>query len=527
VKTYEDLLQNTRYFRRGVFDHTKAANVAKSLKDNSFFDASHRVILSGGDSQVVELSTDDALNREHQDDIDHVLNDGELKKRFTAIDKLITKNVDVRNFRDFLERHPEVVSELKDLDELRRKFWRSYVGASREHAHKVVAEFKKGRARIDEIIKQARAESTQWQQVVELFNERFDVPFELVVANQDDVILRGSAPSIVFRYRDGSDSREVGRQELIAALSTGEQRALYLLNVIFEIEARKDGSEDTLLVMDDIADSFDYKNKYAIVEYLREICVTSGFLVIILTHNFDFFRTLQSRLSIRREQNCLMAIKGTDHIDLVQAAYLHPLRHWRANMDSSSAIVVASIPMVRNLIEYSTGSKDARYLKLTSLVHQKAETESITMREVADIFEEVLRVRPSVDDERALDFIVRAAEECSMDHSGGICLERKVALAVATRLLSERVMLAVIGETASGDVTANQTATLFGQMKRTVDRTDKLVTLIGRVVLMTPESIHLNSFMFEPLLDLSDYSLAELFRAIQKAAREHGVYPAA
>lgn len=57
---------------------------------------------------------------------------------------------------------------------------------------------------------------------------------------------------------------------LLNVLSQGEKRALYILNIIFEIEARKELDQKTILIIDDIADSFDYKNKYAIIEYLKK-----------------------------------------------------------------------------------------------------------------------------------------------------------------------------------------------------------------------------------------------------------------
>lgn len=39
-------------------------------------------------------------------------------------------------------------------------------------------------------------------------------------------------------------------------LSNGEKRALYILNLIFEIEALTRLNKDVLVVFDDIADSF-------------------------------------------------------------------------------------------------------------------------------------------------------------------------------------------------------------------------------------------------------------------------------
>jgi hypothetical protein len=46
---------------------------------------------------------------------------------------------------------------------------------------------------------------------------------------------------------------------------------LYILNIIFEVKARIKANQETIFIVDDIADSFDYKNKYAIIEYLKEI----------------------------------------------------------------------------------------------------------------------------------------------------------------------------------------------------------------------------------------------------------------
>lgn len=90
---------------------------------------------------------------------------------------------------------------------------------------------------------------------------------------------------------------------MLETLSQGEKRALYILNVLFEIEAKKNAGAPVLIVIDDIADSFDYKNKYAIVEYLRDIAQVSHFYLFILTHNFDFHRIVGGRI-IGLETHC-------------------------------------------------------------------------------------------------------------------------------------------------------------------------------------------------------------------------------
>ena len=121
-------------------------------------------------------------------------------------------------------------------------------------------------------------------------------------------IIGESVPHVEFTFMHGTDSRTIDRKRLeeLNTLSQGEKRALYLLNIIFDIEQLKASGQEILLVVDDIADSFDYKNKYAIIEYLYEIAQEPNFYMLILTHNFDFHRTVSSRLGIAR-QNRLMA----------------------------------------------------------------------------------------------------------------------------------------------------------------------------------------------------------------------------
>ena len=93
---------------------------------------------------------------------------------------------------------------------------------------------------------------------------------------------------------------------VLCYLTPKEKRAMYLLYILFDIEIIKEkaiqGSGKHLIIVDDIADSFDYKNKYAIVEYLSDISKNEYIDLLILTHNFDFYRTVVSRIGIKREK---------------------------------------------------------------------------------------------------------------------------------------------------------------------------------------------------------------------------------
>src|SRR3990167_4996490 len=300
ITKYNELIDSSTYFKKGVFNHNNASAIAKNLKDNGFFKANHSVSLNAKEKNRV-IITEAELEEVIQQEKDSILKNPDLVKAFEEIDKKITANQDLRGFRDYVEKHPSILPELENLNALRQKLWISYLKRNIEAYKTLELEYSKGQEEIEKIVTQAKKEETQWRKVIEEFNRRFFVPFKLSVENQEDVILKSELPSIKFVFHDFADTAQIEERELFQVLSSGELRALYILNIIFEVEARLQSNQETLFVVDDIADSFDYKNKYAIIEYLKDISNENIFKQIILTHNFDFYRTVSSRLDMLRE----------------------------------------------------------------------------------------------------------------------------------------------------------------------------------------------------------------------------------
>jgi len=53
-----------------------------------------------------------------------------------------------------------------------------------------------------------------------------------------------------------------------------------------------------------------------------------------------------------------------------------------------------------------------------------------------------------------------------------------------------------------------------GQYKKEFPQNVKQISVLDRVNLMTPENIHVNSFMYEPIMDLSEDHLKILFQDV-------------
>jgi energy-coupling factor transporter ATP-binding protein EcfA2 len=520
IEKYNELIESSTYFKKGIFNHNNAATIAKNLKDNGFFRAKHSVSLNAKDKNRL-ITTEAELEQVIKEEKDSILNNPDLVKAFEEIDKKITANQDLRAFREYLEKNTDILPELANLNLFKQKLWVSYLKRNVE-AYKILeTEYSKGQEEIERIVAQAKREKTQWLNVIDEFNKRFFVPFELSVENQEDVILKSDLPSIKFIFHDFTDAIPIDEKDLFQCLSNGELRALYILNIIFEVEARLQSNQETLFVIDDIADSFDYKNKYAIIEYLKDISNENIFKQIILTHNFDFYRTVGSRLDMARE-NKLHTIKTSKEIKLIEEKYQNnPFLFWKNNFQNSGneAMLIASIPFVRNIAEYS--GSNTNYSKLTSLLHIKEDSQNITIRDLETIFKNILLDKGSLTlkdhSKIVIDLIFETANRILTQTTEEIDLENKIVLAMAIRLKAEKFMISMIADDSFWKgITKHQTFVLFERYKQTFPNEIEVIKLLEDVNLMTPENIHVNSFMYEPILDMSNEHLKMLYSEILK-----------
>ena len=519
IKQYESLLTESTFFKKSAntFGTYQANEIINSVKDNSFFDAGHVIELN----DTTKISSIDKFEKLVDNEIQKILNDEKLKKAFEKIDKAIGTNAELRSFKIALEKNNSLLIELKNYDAFKQKVWLAYFSKLYSDVGYLRDLFNTRKEEIEMIIREAVDTKTDWEKATKEFNERFrGIPFRLEIGNQDDVILKTSAPSLKFIFKDLNDEKHVEKDELLKVLSQGEKRALYLLNIVFEIQARKKLNQETIFIIDDIADSFDYKNKYAIVEYLKDISNEPNFYQIILTHNFDFFRTVGKRLDIA--ENRLYTIKSDIEIKLTKEKYQNnPFQHWIKN-HTNNHFLIALIPFVRNLTEYTNGtSNNQDYIKLTSLLHIKVDTSTITHQELTTIFNGVVPlIIPNEISIKVIDTIYDCADVISQEtQNTEIDLEKKIVLSIATRLKAEVFMIDKLNNpTSVNGITGNQTIKLFEMYKSTFSGEQTNIESLDKVNLMTAENIHLNSFMYEPLLDMSDSHLKSLYIEIKSLA---------
>lgn len=522
------------FLRAGELTLPGLDKISRELKKNHFFVNQNQLYLNG------DLSIDNPkiLDNKIKEITDRINSTGELKKLSRYL-----SDVKGMTLRKLLETHPDIVQYLikSKIDELRILLWKSYFIELKDEFQSLKKEYDQ----VKKLLQERNFEQSPWEHALTIFNARFSVPFDMHIANYESAVLGESLPRVEFHFRrENIDSQQSSRSvainrdrlEELGTLSQGERRALYLLNIIFDIEQRKLAKQKTLYIIDDIADSFDYKNKYAIVEYLLDLKKNPLNYLIILSHNFDFYRTVSSRLNIVRKNRLIALLTDQDEIQLQEEKYQkHPFTPWRNHTESPNNFI-ALIPFVRNLIEYGYDHSlledkfsESDFDILTSLLHIKPITGKITVKDIAKLYEfylfgidsgtagmgKKIKIDKYGEDTLLVDLIQQQAKEVKPSN---IQLEYKIILSMAIRLIAEEFMISKINENEEFRTpTSNQTRYLVDEIRKLYpDIRNDIIRILDSVNIVTPEQIHFNSFMYEPLVDMDILELLQLYQAVNK-----------
>lgn len=528
IENYNRLLGESKLFRT-VASHTfgtyHVAQLQQYVSDGSFFGVNHRIVLQDN----TELSSEEGLQKLVENEQQRFLKDNNLKKAFDKITKAIDKNAELRGFKSVLNNHPEWIPEIINYEEFRKKVWLGYLSDNeiKPLFDAYIQVYNNNKEALQQVLEEAGSQQERWKQIIELYNTRFHMPIKVSIANQKDIILKQEAAKLQFTYVETSSTETAVEKDVLEKiLSRGERRAFIILQFLFEMESRKTTVHDTILVMDDIADSFDYQNKYAIVEYIKDIAADSSnkFYMLVLTHNYDFYRTLSSRLSLF-QNNLWMAERLTNgSITINQGQYKGNVYvNAFINHDDNNKKFISMIPFVRNLIEYTKGESNADYMTLTECLHRKSNTRNITVEQLIDVMTDFTQgkgMKRPKSKVKIYDLIIQTADNIIAEaNPDQVLIENKVCLSITIRHLAENYMhdKMIAAGKSEGDlvVTGNQTGRWTDQFKKVCPR-DVHYSIIERVNMITPELIHLNSFMFEPLIDMSIYHLIELYKDCKK-----------
>lgn len=527
IKNYELLISKSDFFKKSEnsFGTYQATEILKSVEDGSFFEAGHSLDLQGD----IKITSAEEMKAVFENEISKIVNDQELKKIFEKVDKAIGSNAELRAFQKEIEKDNLLLVELKRYEDFKKKVWLGYLCEIRSETLELHDFYSSKKEELGILLTKAKEQQETWKTLIGQFSARFHVPFDVKLDNQEDVILKKELAVLSFSYcdRDGEVPVVQDKDTLFKdVLSRGEKRVFYILQILFDLESRKLSPNQTLVIFDDIADSFDYLNKYAIIEYIKDLEESGKFKIIILTHNFDFYRTVAKRLDLARTPDfCafFMAVRKKDgEITLSNGAYINDVFGVFLTRFVEEKVFISLIPFLRNIIEYTESMDSAEYMLLTKCLHLKSDSDQILVSDILNIwtqrFPKHVTTFQSIGygTQKVVDLIFDTADQMLTEQiDDEIRLENKIVLSIAIRLRAEKFMIANIANLNLADITSNQTQKLFKLYKTSVAVDAAKVKVLDRVMLMTPENIHLNAFMYEPLIDMALWHLLDLYAEVK------------
>ena len=524
VETYEKILDSSEYFQEGAFDYLNAFGVQKSLDDNNFMKrgVENWVVLRKKDGTTEEVKSIDDLKARYESDKNRVFETLEKQEEYRKFDDALSKNVELRSLQTWVREHKELVPYLQNYKNTRKQLWYAHFLDHKESYDNFVSVYEVHKEELKALIEASRELETEWRKVVEDFKASFRPPFDMDVKNQEDVVLKQERPVIVLKYKDDRSGidRELTADILYQhVLSKGERRALYILCVMFELHMRILSGKESLIIFDDIADSFDYRNKYAIIEYLHDISFdsTNKTHMILLTHNYDFFRAFRMRCCIHwnTSSKALEARRSRGAITLSGGVHTNEFKRIKQSSINDINAMLTLIPLVRNIIEYGKGSGDTDFAKLTSVLHIKTDSSNFTMTDVCDIIENCivgLDLSTHKDSVGAQQKVLDTAEVIITSYED--TMEHKVVLSMATRILAETyIKNRFVADGNNLSEHTEQTGRWTGEFMREYPGETDARKVLRSVNIVTPELLHINAFMYEPIIDMSADEVVETYKA--------------
>lgn len=90
--------------------------------------------------------------------------------------------------------------------------------------------YREKKPKIEEIIKQANKDQKEWESVIEIFNQRFLVPFKVELQNQKDILLNKDTAQFRFIFSD--DNQDMKRRFAKTFKRRRKESVIYLTNLV-------------------------------------------------------------------------------------------------------------------------------------------------------------------------------------------------------------------------------------------------------------------------------------------------------
>lgn len=243
IKICNKMIDNSDIFVKNIFELYNLKSIIKSLNSNNYFALGHLL-------KFKSIKDKEKFYEYNKNTIESLINnlEEELNKdeNIKKANETLTGKIKSQELNTFLSTNQWIIPMIKDLDKLKKEFWH-YILSTNEIKIKVedyINTYKENEEKIKEIITKSNSEGNleKWDSAINEFNNKFiNMPFMLEIKNISDVILKNEVCSLIYKFREEKEINDnVDKGLLKDNLSKGERKAFSILNLIFEIQYRKE-----------------------------------------------------------------------------------------------------------------------------------------------------------------------------------------------------------------------------------------------------------------------------------------------
>lgn len=444
----------------------------------------------------------DEVKKIFEEEIKKISKDPEIIEQSKEITKLMGTAKESEFLKESIQKNPLLV---KQLSAGRKNIILSYLKSSSIDYNYWLEVVKKAKKELNNVLKIAQDRQTNFERAIEIYKNRFHPIFDIKIVNKAESMLGIKTPTITF-YHNRYCEIPVSETKLSQILSSGEKTTLNILKFIVEYENCK--KYHPFIILDDIVETFDYSNRYAFMEYINDL-VNLDVPTIVMTHNFEFYRTVSKRIPKLRK-----SVASANSNGVVDIQTNNRINKNMENVLKCSNIYdfFCAIPYLREIKTILL--EDTK--TLDSCLHYKENTSKLQIKDILLQFPSNAIKSLKIDEN---DIYMEKLFEIADNLSGfdDFDIVKKTILSLSCRLLIERKIIANNFNLLT-NINTNQTAQLLDLYGEKLFPNVK--KYLEAVQLSTPEFIHANAFMYEPLIDINGKYLFELYNQIKKIPDE-------
>ena len=488
------------------FTISNLTNFFEAAKKEKYFDDKGFRKLKIGETEYDQVNFEKLVENE----INQIFGSDEAKQKIEECKKALNKNAAAAKFTMMVLANPTYLSEASDYKKFVNKLFitifdkqfANFILEKKniENEQKKLLLLKQNFSNKDNMIHQI------WLKYKTRFT--FD-KFDLDIKNKFDAMIGSEAPFFVKYYKGTRIEIKDPKQ---MRFSTGEIKSFNLINGIIEIELARLSNTPFTLVLDDAVDSFDYKNKYGIIDYICDLAQDTNVQIIIFTHNFDFYRSSILALGKTNVQQFFMYKDASNVVTLYPTTgkqyYLEIARFndWKNTNDTKK--LISLIPFYRNVIQLQTNRHNTHIGTIDDYLHFDISKENQDFNPLVNAINQsgISPYHPTNLTDSFLKILMDETNSICTNNVNETDLENKMVLGIFIRIFTERFLtkkLLANGVTIGPSINVySKTRDLINLAEQNGCLTEEEKMLITEANIIAPSYAHANSFMYEPLIDV-------------------------